>query len=106
VNGIRAGTTKIAVDILALVKQARDPGNPVSVVGELAGRLFPIDLTAGQVEYLIRNVLIPGLPDYEWTTYWSLYTADPTISKNRDAVVARLNALLKFMLRMAEFQLA
>jgi hypothetical protein len=68
--------------------------------------LFPIDLSANQTEYLIRSVLIPGLPDYEWTSYWNAYIADPGNAQKRNAVLTRLNTMLKFMMRMAEFQLS
>jgi hypothetical protein len=75
-------------------------------VREIAFSLFPFDLTSAQVEYLVREVLVPGVPDYEWGLIWNSYASDPNNAQKRNAVVSRLNNLLKFMLRMAEFELA
>ncbi len=106
VNGIRAGGARLAADPIALARQVSNPGQPGILAAELAGSLFPIDLTANQKEYLVSNVLIPGLPDYEWTVYWDTFSADPNNTQKRGAVVTRINALLKFMMRMAEFELS
>jgi uncharacterized protein (DUF1800 family) len=105
-NGIRAGTARPAIDPLALAKGTPDPGDPQVLVSGLASLLFSVDLTANQTEYLIRSVLIPGLPDYEWMNYWAAYAADPNNAQTRNLVATKVTALLKFMLRMAEFQLA
>jgi uncharacterized protein (DUF1800 family) len=106
VNGIRAGTVRAGIDAIALAREVSAPDDPDALVSEFAARLFPVELTASQKEYLIRNVLIPGLPDYEWAYYWQVYDSDPNNAQKRNAVVTRLNALLKFMMRMAEFQLS
>jgi uncharacterized protein (DUF1800 family) len=106
VNGIRAGSTVVATDAISLAKQVTNPIEPKILINEFAQILFPLELTASQLEYLDRNVLIPGLPDYEWTLYWGNYIGDPNNAQKRSAVVTRLNALLKFMMRMAEFELS
>ncbi|MBZ5497018.1 MAG: DUF1800 domain-containing protein [Acidobacteriia bacterium] len=106
VNGIRVGSVTIAVDPLALATQVSNPADPNVLVSEIAGIVFPIQLTANQISYLVSNVLIPGLPDYEWTAYWNTYIADPNNTQKRDPVVTRIKALLKFMMRMAEFELS
>jgi uncharacterized protein (DUF1800 family) len=106
VNGIRAGSARVTADPLALVQQVSNPGDPQIMVAEIARNLLPITLTSNQVAYLVFNVLIPGLPDIEWGYYWSSYAADPANSQKKSAVVTRLSALLKFMMRMAEFQLS
>jgi hypothetical protein len=105
VNGIRAGGVTSKADSTALARQVSDPGNPQVLVREFSTLLFAFDLTAYQEEFLVRDVLIPGLPDYEWTGYWNDYAADPNSSQKREAVATRINALLKFMMRMAEFEL-
>ena len=106
VDGIKAGGSTFAVDPISLAKKISDPGDPKALVTELAQLIFPIDITVNQIEYLVREVLIPGLPDYEWNLYWNTYIADPNNSQKRTVVVKSLNALLKFMMRMAEFELS
>jgi hypothetical protein len=94
------------VDVIAMAKQVSSPIEPKVLISEWADILFPFELTADQLEYLDRSVLIPGLPDYVWTQYWASYVADPNNTQKKNAVVTRLNALLKFMMRMAEFELS
>ena len=105
VNGIRVSGTTFAANSADLAKTVSDPSNPRALIDELAQRFFPIDVTANQKDYLI-GILIPGLPEYEWTVEWLDYTSHPNDQQKRKVVADRLNALLKFMMRMAEFQLA
>jgi hypothetical protein len=105
VNGIRVSGTTFAANSVDLAKTVSDPSNPRALIDELAQRFFPIDVTANQKDYLI-GILIPGLPEYEWTVEWLDYTSHPNDQQKRKVVADRLNALLKFMMRMAEFQLA
>jgi uncharacterized protein (DUF1800 family) len=106
VNGISAGGIRVTADVLALAGHLQVPSDPVQLVTELAAILFAGVISDAQKEYLVRNVLIPGLPDYEWTGYWNAYIQDAGNTQKRDAVANRLKALLKFMMRMAEFHLA
>jgi len=106
VNGLRAAGSTYAVDVIAMAKQVSVPVEPKVLISEWAQILFPFGPTADQLEYLDRSVLIPGLPDYEWTQYWASYVADPNNTQKRSAVTTRLAALLKFMMRMAEFELS
>ncbi len=106
INGFSAGGVRFAADAIALAQQASNPKDPYSLATDLAGRLFPLEITTNQRDYLVRNVLMPGLPDYEWTTIWVNFTTDPGSTSKRTAAATRLNNLLKFMMRMAEFELA
>lgn len=106
VTGFRAGGTRYVLDSIAYASRVSDPSNPRKLIDETAEHLFPFELTATQKDYLLHNVLIPGLPDYEWTAEWNAYANDPTNQQRRQRIAARLNDLFRFMLRMAEFQLA
>ena len=90
VNGLRVGSATYAVDVIAMAKQVSIPIEPKVLISEWAQVLFPFELTADQLEYLDRSVLIPGLPDYVWTQYWESYIADPNNTQKRNAVVTRL----------------
>ncbi len=106
VNGFSVSGTRFAIDALALARRTSTPGDPYRLAGEMASSIFPVSLTTAQREYLVRNVLVAGLPDYEWSGIWSNYVNDPNNTQKRNAATTRLNTLLKFMMRMAEFQLS
>jgi hypothetical protein len=49
---------------------------------------------------------MPGVPYYEWTEQWNDLMRNPNDMNKRRAVDMRLQNLLRFMLRMAEYQLS
>ncbi|MFC0184440.1 Uncharacterized conserved protein, DUF1800 family [Pseudarcicella hirudinis] len=96
---------KINIDSVNLAKQVSEPSDPVILINELSENMYPFALTQEQKDYLIDQVLIPGLPRYEWQLEWQAYTSDPTNNAKRNAVKLKLNSLLQFMLRLAEYQM-
>jgi uncharacterized protein (DUF1800 family) len=95
---------KLIIDPIAFVNQVSDPSDPNLIVSEFSRVLFPFAITDNQKAFL-KDTLIPGLPDYEWTSEWNSYKADPTDQTRLAAVQSKLQALIKFMLDMAEYQL-
>ena len=106
-NAIVAGNTKMKINInsIDLVKKASDPSDPVIVVNELTSYLFAVELTQSQKNYVIDEVLIPGLPRYEWGLEWNLYTADPNNTAKKNSVKTKIDNMLLYLLRLAEFQM-
>jgi uncharacterized protein (DUF1800 family) len=103
-SGVSSGSTRVMIDTIAYVNTLSDPTNPNVIISETAQYLLPIPLTAGQITFL-KGVLLPGLPDYEWTTEWVIYLSDPTNTTKLNAVTSKLKALLAFIMQMPEFQL-
>lgn len=103
-KGFKLSTYVLAIDPLAFAGLVSDPTDPNVIVAEFARYLFPIDLTAKQLSFL-HDILIPGLPDYEWTNEWNAYKNDPTNQANVTAVSSKLQALVSFMMDMPEYQL-
>jgi len=104
-NGYYTSGGTLKIDPIAFVKTLSDPTNPNVIVNETAQYLFAITPTATQVAFL-KDTLLPGLPDYEWTTEWAAYLGDPTNAAKISAVSGKLKALLALMMEMPEFQLS
>lgn len=104
-GAIKSGNYKLAPNTISFARLAATPADPVNLVDTLTELLFAIDLTREQKDYLIDNVLIAGLPRFEWTAEWSAYMADATNATKRNAVQKKLDGLFQFMFRMAEYQL-
>jgi uncharacterized protein (DUF1800 family) len=103
--GINLGSgRRFTVDSIALARTVSDPENEEKIVTEWAQLLFPVDLKTEQVDFLIDEILLPGLPRYEWRLEWNAYQLNPNRA-NTDAIRIKLNNLLSYMLRMAEFHL-
>lgn len=99
-NGIR-----MKIDPLKFIQMIDDPENPNSVVNEFATILFPKPLKSEQVDRL-KEILIPGLPDFEWTAEYGSYAANPNNSDLANSVTNKLKNLLRAMMSMPEFYLS
>jgi hypothetical protein len=66
--------------------------------------VLPFPLTQGQLDSL-KELLIPGLPDFEWTVEYGQYLNDPTNETTKKAVENRLIPLFVGLLGLPEFQL-
>jgi uncharacterized protein (DUF1800 family) len=105
--GSGTGTGKLLFDPIAFAKTMGTPADPFQLINDLATQLFPIPLTKTQSDYLMYNVM--GLVvngEGAWTTAWNAYwAAGGQTTANKNIVLKMLTPLLKFMFRMAEFQL-
>jgi hypothetical protein len=92
------------VNVLELAAGITNVEDPNQLIHGLADIMFPYGITEGQKDYL-KEILIPGLPDFEWTVEYTDYTSDPTNRDKREAVENRLKALITALLDMPEAQL-
>jgi uncharacterized protein (DUF1800 family) len=104
-NGYNTSGGRLQIDPIAFVKTLSDPTDPNAIVNDTAQLLFAVTPTATQVAFL-KETLLPGLPDYEWTTEWAAYLADPTNTAKISAVKGKLQALIALMMEMPEYQLS
>ena len=93
-----------AIPILEFVANINEAENPIELITKIATLLFPVQITDSQVSFL-KEILIPGLPDFEWTVAYGDYLAEPDNQEKREAIENKLRALLVAMLDMPEFQL-
>jgi uncharacterized protein (DUF1800 family) len=103
-SGYSAAGAKIVIDPIAFVKTLSNPNDPNVIIGESVQYLFASAVTDNQKAFL-KNVLLPGLPDYEWSAEWGTYLADPTNATKLTSVKSKLTALFNFMMQMPEYQL-
>ncbi|GAA4002958.1 hypothetical protein GCM10022408_13060 [Hymenobacter fastidiosus] len=106
-NGYTRNGAKINIDVLALVLAlpAATASDANLLIAELTKLVFPIPLTVNQLSYL-NDVLLPGLPDFEWTDEWTQYLANPTNTAKKTAVTTKLQMLLRSIMGLAEYHLS
>jgi uncharacterized protein (DUF1800 family) len=103
-NGYTTGGITLVIDVLLFGGAMTNPADPNALIREAAELLFAVQLTDNQLAFL-KQTLLPGLPDYEWTIEWAAYAADPTNSTKYTPVRTKLQTLFGFMMSMPEFQL-
>ena len=104
-QGVVQGDFKIQIDVLKFADSLDDPFEPNNLIKEFATILFPQGVTDTQVD-ILKEILIPGLPDFEWTVEYGDYIADPTNDDKKTAVENKLKLLLGAMMSMPEFYLS
>jgi uncharacterized protein (DUF1800 family) len=89
------------LEIADSISGAFDPNTLISVLAE---RMFNYPISQSQIDAL-KEVLIPGLPDFEWSVEYGNYLADPTNTSLATSVENKLRSLFSVMVRMSEFQI-
>lgn len=95
---------RLAVDVLGLIADIPNAEYPDDLIRALCDIYLPYPLADEQYVYLKDN-LIPGLPDFEWTLEYGLYLNDPNNALFKTAVETRLRALFITLMGLPEFQL-
>lgn len=92
------------IDVLEVVESIPNAVDPNIMIQALVDLALPYPLTDAQMAYL-KEVLIPGLPDFEWTIEYGQYLNNPSDETIKMAVENRLRALFTALLALPEFQL-
>ncbi len=79
--------------------------DPIALIDGLAKLTLPKPIDDGQKDYL-KSILLPGLPDYEWTIEYNTYKADPENEELKQAIVNRLQGMCLALLSLPEYQLS
>jgi uncharacterized protein (DUF1800 family) len=112
-NGIRPQGSNLSykIDPVAYATTMSNPSDPFKLVDEITSDLLPpieggTAITPEQKNYLLYSVM--GLvqnDEYEWTANWNNAQKNPPDSAALMTVTKTLKSLLRFVMRMAEFQL-
>ena len=89
---------------MALIAELSNPYDPNILIEDLAELFYPISITENQVDFL-KSILIPGLPDFEWTEEYANHIADPDDQNLMNSVDSKLRDLISSMMSLSEFYL-
>lgn len=103
--GFGIGDENIKIEPLELITKFENPLDINELLADLSKMLYPKLLKENQIAAL-KEIVIPGLPDFEWTVEYSDYLADPDNQVKKLAVESKLRSLLVSMLRMPEYHLS
>ncbi|HNU88282.1 MAG TPA: DUF1800 domain-containing protein [Ferruginibacter sp.] len=105
-DGIMYDNQTIAIEPLAFAGQLANPGDPNLLIDQSAEILLRYPLSASAKEFIKRSILLSGqLQDYYWTNAWDAYKANPSDMAARAVVLARLQALYKYIMNLPEYHL-
>lgn len=92
-------------NILGLLDTLQQPADATEMVKELWAFLMAVPPTQEQLDNLIDEVLLEGIPRYEWTEIWNTYKAKKTDNTAINNVQFRIQSVLAYLMRMAEYHI-
>lgn len=92
------------IPVLTIASKIENATDPNILIQSLSNLLFNYKVTEEQIVSL-KEFLIPGLPDFEWTVEYSEYLADKTNTSLMISVDKKLRSLVSIMVQMSEFQI-
>lgn len=105
----------LGIDVLARLRAIQPnfsdvAGTPAitceQVLAEFSKNLYAIELAQEQKDFLIDSIMMmKSSPRTTWTREWDAYRASPSDTAKQNTILWRCRALLKYMLRMAEYQI-
>jgi uncharacterized protein (DUF1800 family) len=104
-NDMSEGAIQTLFSPIQLIESLSNPYLIDEVLKDLNLLLFPKPFTEVQIAK-IKEVILPGLPDYEWSLEYELYRENPNDMQLRQSFEKKIVDGLKFMLQMPEFQLS
>ena len=104
-SGYTTEGVKTRIDSLQVIKMVENAEDPNEVVNTFATIWFPQAITDSQ-KAALKDILIPGLPDFEWTVEYGEYAANPENEDLKDAIESKLQDLIQAMMSMAEYYLS
>lgn len=92
------------VPVLLIVSNITTAEDPIILIRSLTNQLFNYEISQNQIDSL-KDILIPGLPDFEWTIEYLDYLEDPSDNDLRTSIENKLRNLIGTMVQMSEFQI-
>ncbi|MEL6986601.1 MAG: DUF1800 family protein, partial [Bacteroidota bacterium] len=103
--GVSVGDQRLVMDVLSVTETMEKPEDPNELIKELAAEIYPRPLPEAQIA-LLKDILIPGLPDEVWTTAYDNWRFDKENDEYRRAVETQLRLLFSTMFNLPEFYLS
>lgn len=104
-NGALYNGFRVVINPLAFVATLETPTEVNAMIDEMVKILFPQPITDGQ-KVALKEVLLPGLPDYEWSLEYGDYLSNPNDVQLANAVSIKLKSLIQTMMSMPEYYLS
>lgn len=95
----------VGIDLVNFIRDLPDPFDVNRLITDVASLLFVKPLSDNQL-IALKEVLLPGLPDFEWTVEYTEYRNDEENFNLRSVIENKLKQLFTAMLRYPEYHLS
>ncbi|MDE3248463.1 MAG: DUF1800 family protein, partial [Bacteroidota bacterium] len=106
-NGYTRGSSTIKVDAVAFTQQLPNPGDPNALISDAMAILYRVPVADTSKAMIKTSILLSGqTSDYYWTNAWNAYLSNPSDMMAYQTVYTRLRDLYRYLMNLAEYQLA
>lgn len=99
----RFDESRFGANMLQLLEEFEKPEDPTELVRELTLFMLPKPLSDEQIIQL-KELFIPGLPDYEWTVEYNQYLNNPSDGKLKRSLNDKLKFLAYNIISLPDYQ--
>lgn len=94
----------VKLDVIQMVEGTSDPLDINKMLAEISSVLFSYPLPDATISNL-KEILIPGLPDFEWTIEYLAFQQNPNDEDLLRIISTKLRGMMNYMMNLPEFQL-
>jgi uncharacterized protein (DUF1800 family) len=97
----------LQIDVVAFAKALPNPADPNALINDSLDMLYRVPLSAASRETIKKQILLSNqVQDYYWTNAWNAHISNPGDMGAYEIVHMRLQALYKYFMNLAEYQLS
>lgn len=105
--GYTRNNIKLIIDPVAFTAKLPNPADPNALINDALDILYRVPLSDASKATIKTNLLLSGqTQDYYWTNAWNAYLGAPGDMTAYTTVYTRLQPLYKYLMNLAEYQLA
>ncbi len=105
-TGYSRNGKKIVIDPIAFADKLPNPADPNALVSDTLTQLYTIAVSQ-QLKDFLKSILLSGqISDHYWTDAWAAYKANTANAMAKTVVFSRLQAMLKYVMDLSEYQLS
>ncbi len=105
-TGYTRNGKKIVIDPIAFADKLPNPADPNLLIDGTLTQLYTIPVSQ-QLKDFLKSILLSGqISDHYWTDAWTTYKANTGNAMAKTVVFTRLQALLKYVMDLSEYQLS
>lgn len=107
VNGYTFNGKKLQIDGAEFAKTVSNPGDPNQLIDDLTAIMYRVNISATSKAQLKKDILLSGqVNDQYWTDAWNTFITTPGNTSNTTSVKNKIRDLIKYLMNLAEYQLA
>jgi hypothetical protein len=95
---------EVKIDVINMVESTSDPLDINKMLIEISNNLFAYALPEATINTL-KEILIPGLPDFEWTIEYLAFRQNPDDEDLKRIITTKLRSMFNYLMNLPEFQL-